>query len=64
MLSFDETPEVYQVTETICGFIHTSTKIVEYSKDINYKRIDGGTWRKTTVETRDWFEAYYRKHFE
>lgn len=64
MLKFSKDSNYFIIKEEIHGFNTTKIKIVYYTKDIHWKKIDTDPWRKTTMAEREWFNKHYRHKFK
>ena len=65
MLEYSEDGYAYIITETLNGGSGDETKTVSrYSKDLTVIQTRNEPGRDTTKLERDWFEAYFRKHFD
>jgi len=64
MLTFEKKDDLFLITEHILSFRDTQTKRVYYSADLKQKRVNNEPWVETNTADRDWFNKYYRHHFE
>ena len=65
MLSYSLTPEGdYLLTETRHSWTETVVTTVIYKKDLSMKKVHNDPWRKINEKDIEWFEKYYRKHFQ
>jgi len=64
MLQFSETEETYRITETTMGGTKTETKVVDYTKDLMFVRVNNDPWRETCESARAWFKKYHACKFE
>jgi len=59
MLKFEKHDEFYRIVESILSFRDTKRMTVDYSLDLERKRVNAEPWRKTTDSDKKWFRDHY-----
>ena len=64
MLRFEKREDCYRVIQTIFGWRKDRVTTVDFSFDLMQKRCNNDPWSPTVQAGREWFEKYYRHHFQ